>query len=342
MSKKILVTGGAGYIGSHTVVALQQQGYEVVILDNLVNSNEAIIGQIAKITGIRPVFENIDMRDGAKMDKFFEKHSDIAGVIHFAAFKAVGESTQFPLRYYENNLFSLINLMKSMEQAGCNNLVFSSSCTVYGQPDQLPVTENAPVKTPLSPYGNTKQISEEIIEDHVSSSALNAISLRYFNPIGAHESALIGELPIGIPNNLVPFITQAAIGKRDTLKIFGNDYDTPDGTCIRDYIHVMDLAKAHVFAIQRLEKRQNATPSEVFNLGTGNGYSVMEIVNTFEKVTGIKLNYQIAPRRPGDITKVWADTHKANEILGWKTELGLETMLKSAWEWEQNLASGII
>jgi UDP-glucose 4-epimerase len=342
MAKKILVTGGTGYIGSHTVVALQEQGFEVVIIDNLSNSTDKVIDQIEKITGVRPVFERFDMCDSVRLQQFFDKHTDISGVIHFAAYKAVGESVEKPLHYYQNNLFSLVNLLFSMESIGCNNLVFSSSCTVYGQPDELPVTENAPVKQAMSPYGNTKQISEEIITDHVSASNMSAISLRYFNPIGAHESALIGELPIGIPNNLVPFITQTAIGQRESLRVFGDDYNTPDGTCIRDYIHVMDLARAHVVAVERLGKGLNLQPYEVFNLGTGNGFSVMEVIKTFEKVNSVKLNYQITARRPGDVEQVWADTRKANEVLGWKAELGLEPMLQSAWEWEKNLADGII
>jgi UDP-glucose 4-epimerase len=342
MAKKILVTGGTGYIGSHTAVALQERGYNVVIIDNLSNSTEKVISQIEKISGIKPGFEKLDMCDLHMLQNFFARNNDIAGVIHFAAYKAVGESTEIPLQYYKNNLFSLVNLMECMDMIGCTNLVFSSSCTVYGQPDELPVTENAPVKTAMSPYGNTKQISEEIISDHVHASNLKAISLRYFNPIGAHESALIGELPIGIPNNLVPFITQTAIGKRETLRVFGDDYNTPDGTCIRDYIHVMDLARAHVVAVGRLEKGKNFTPYEVFNLGTGNGFSVMDVIKTFEKVNGIKLNYQITPRRPGDVEQVWADTKRANEVLGWKAELGLEPMLKSAWDWEKNIDAGII
>jgi UDP-glucose 4-epimerase len=342
MAKKILVTGGTGYIGSHTAVALQERGYNVVIIDNLSNSTEKVISQIEKISGIKPGFEKLDMCDLSILQNFFARNNDIAGVIHFAAYKAVGESTEIPLQYYKNNLFSLVNLMECMDMIGCMNLVFSSSCTVYGQPDELPVTENAPVKTAMSPYGNTKQISEEIISDHVHASNLKAISLRYFNPIGAHESALIGELPIGIPNNLVPFITQTAIGKRETLRVFGDDYNTPDGTCIRDYIHVMDLARAHVVAVGRLEKGKNSTPYEVFNLGTGNGFSVMDVIKTFEKVNGIKLNYQITPRRPGDVEQVWADTKRANEVLGWKAELGLEPMLKSAWDWEKNIDAGII
>ena len=338
MTKKILVTGGTGYIGSHTVVALQEKGFEVVIIDNLVNSSIKVVDQIGKITGKTPGFTKIDMCDFEALKNYFLKHNDISGVIHFAAYKAVGESAEFPLKYYQNNLVSLINLLRSMEAIQCKNLVFSSSCTIYGQPDELPVTENAPVKKAMSPYGNTKQISEEIIFDHVITSSLDAISLRYFNPIGAHKSALIGELPLGVPNNLVPFITQTAIGKRELLKVFGDDYNTPDGTCIRDYIHVMDLAKAHVVAVERLEQELNKDKYEFFNLGTGNGYSVLDVILTFQKVNNTGVNYEITNRRPGDVEQVWADTTKANEVLGWKAELGLEPMLTSAWKWEKKLA----
>ncbi len=342
MAKKILVTGGTGYIGSHTVVELQNSGYEVCIIDNLSNSTIQILDQIEKISGIRPEFSEFDICDKAKLDQFFSSHHDIEGVIHFAAYKAVGESTEFPLKYYRNNLVSLMNLLEAMNSVQCRNLVFSSSCTVYGQPEELPVSENAPVQKAMSPYGNTKQISEEIITDVVHNGKTEAISLRYFNPIGAHPSALIGELPIGIPNNLVPFITQTAIGKRQQLKVFGDDYNTPDGSCIRDYIHVVDLAKAHVVAIERLLNKKTTHPFEVFNLGTGNGYSVLELVKTFEEVNEVKLNYIITDRRPGDVEQVWADTRKANEVLGWKAELGAEEMLRSAWEWEKNLKKGII
>ncbi len=339
---KILVTGGTGYIGSHTVVELQQSGYEVVIVDNLSNSSEKIVDQITKITGINPRFHKFDLCDRAALQKFWELHTDIEGVIHFAAYKAVGESVQFPLKYYHNNLVSLTNLLEIMEQKSCKKLVFSSSCTVYGQPAELPVSENAPIQKANSPYGNTKQIAEEIIFDHAYVSSLKAIALRYFNPIGSHESALIGELPIGVPNNLVPFITQTAIGKRESLKIWGDDYDTPDGTAIRDYIHVVDLAKAHVVALERMDKTVADEKFEVFNLGTGRGNSVLDVILTFEQANGIKLNYNIAQRREGDVEKVWADTRKANEVLGWKTQLGLETALKSAWAWEKNLAEGIV
>ncbi len=342
MAKKILVTGGTGYIGSHTVVELQNSGYEVCIIDNLSNSTIQILDQIEKITGIRPDFSEFDISDKPALDNFFKTHNDIEGVIHFAAYKAVGESTELPLKYYRNNLVSLMNLLEAMDEYQCRNLVFSSSCTVYGQPEKLPVSENAPIQKAISPYGNTKQISEEIIADVVYKNETKAISLRYFNPIGAHPSALIGELPIGIPNNLVPFITQTAIGKREQLKVFGDDYNTPDGSCIRDYIHVVDLAKAHVIAVERLLNKKTSDPFEVFNLGTGNGYSVLELVKTFEEVNKVKLNYIITDRRPGDVEQVWADTQKANNVLGWKAELGAEEMLLSAWEWEKNLKQGII
>ncbi|MFW5708113.1 MAG: UDP-glucose 4-epimerase GalE [Bacteroidota bacterium] len=334
MSKKILVTGGTGYIGSHTVVELQQSGYEVFIIDNLTNSDESIVGQIEKITGIRPRFTRLDLTDRQATLDYFRQHKDILGVIHFAAYKAVGESTEYPLKYYHNNLGSLTSLLEAMADVDCKNLVFSSSCTVYGQPDELPVTENAPIKKAMSPYGNTKQISEGIIFDQCLTGKLEAISLRYFNPIGAHETALIGELPLGVPNNLVPFITQTAIGKREKLRVFGNDYNTPDGTCIRDYIHVVDLARAHVVAMERLTGGHRQKRYEVFNLGTGNGFSVLDVILTFESANGLKLNYEIAPRRPGDVEKVWAETTRANEVLGWKAQLGLEAMLKSAWKWE--------
>ena len=337
MAMKILVTGGTGYIGSHTVVELQQKGYEVVIIDNLSNSTKEVIYSIEKITGILPEFHEIDMCDETLTKKFFSKNKDISGVIHFAAFKAVGESMEQPLKYYHNNLSSLINLLKCMNEQKINNFVFSSSCTVYGQPDILPVKEDAPFKKAFSPYGHTKQICEEIIDRAARIYGLKAISLRYFNPIGAHESALIGELPIGIPNNLVPFITQTAIGKRDYLRVFGNDYNTTDGTCIRDYIHVVDIAKAHVIAIERMLDNSSKSTYEIFNLGTGNGFTVLEVIQAFEKVSGMKLNYKFVDRRPGDIEKVWADTTYANKELGWKAEKGLEEMVLSAWEWEKKL-----
>ncbi|VAW24524.1 UDP-glucose 4-epimerase [hydrothermal vent metagenome] len=338
MAKKILVTGGTGYIGSHTVVELQMAGYDVAIVDNLSNSNLEVLDNIAKITGIAPEFEKFDLTGLDKTIDFFKRHSGIDAVIHFAASKAVGESVEIPLHYYRNNLVSLINLLECMEKFDVPNIVFSSSCTVYGQPDKLPVTEQTPRKDAESPYGNTKRVNEDILHHTLNANPhLRGIALRYFNPIGAHESALIGELPLGIPNNLVPFITQTAAGLRDGLKVFGNDYNTPDGSAIRDYINVVDLAKAHVVAIERLLKGKNKTNYEVFNLGTGNGYSVLEIVNTFEKVTGIKLNYKIVGRREGDIEKIWADTTYANEELGWKAEKGLEETLLSAWNWEKNI-----
>lgn len=332
---KILVTGGTGYIGSHTVVELQQQGFEVVIVDNLSNSQASVVDAIGRITGKRPSLEVFDLVDRDKTDDFFRRHNDIQGVIHFAAYKAVGESVANPLLYYRNNLVSLMNILESMATYQIENLVFSSSCTVYGQPDELPVSETAPIKKAESPYGNTKQISEEIIQDTLKSTSLKAIALRYFNPIGAHESALIGELPLGIPNNLVPFITQTAIGIRQQLSVFGDDYNTPDGTAIRDYIHVVDLAKAHVVAVKRMIENRMKHHFEVFNLGTGNGYSVLDVIKSFEKVSGRKLNYVIVGRRPGDVEKVWADPSLSNRELGWKALKNLDEMNASAWKWEQ-------
>lgn len=334
---KILVTGGTGYIGSHTVVELQNKDYEVIIVDNLSNSSAEIVDKITLITGIKPDFEKFDLTDAKLTSDFFKRHNDIAGVINFAAFKAIGESVEEPLLYYNNNLISLINILQGMKDNGIQNIVFSSSCTVYGQPDELPVSENAPIKDAESPYGNTKQISEEIIRDTVKANDLHAISLRYFNPIGAHESAIIGELPIGVPNNLVPFITQTAIGIRDYLKVFGDNYPTPDGTAIRDYIHVVDLAKAHIVAIDRMITNEMKINFEVFNLGTGNGYSVLEVIKSFEKVTGLKLNYKIVDRREGDLTEVWANPDYSNKELGWKAEKGIDEMTLSAWKWEQAL-----
>lgn len=331
---KILVTGGTGYIGSHTVVELQKRGYDVIIIDNLSNSYEYVVDRIEQITGKRPEFFNIDLVDTAKTAEFFKQHADLSGIIHFAAYKAVGESMEKPLMYYRNNLVSLINILDGMKDNGIDNLVFSSSCTVYGQPDELPVKETSPLKEAWSPYGNTKQMSEEIIRFAVNSHKLRSISLRYFNPIGAHESALIGELPIGTPNNLVPFITQTGIGKRELLKVFGSDYNTPDGTAIRDYIHVVDLAQAHVVAVDRMIEKKSIHDYEVFNLGTGNGYSVLEVIKSFEKVSNQKLNYEIVGRRPGDIEQVWADTTFANQELGWKAQKGLDEMMSSAWKWE--------
>jgi len=339
---KILVTGGTGYIGSHTVVELQQSGHDVVIIDNLANSSEKIVEQITKITGIKPEFHKMDLCNREELFTFFDNNKNIEGVIHFAAYKAVGESSEFPLKYYYNNLFSLVNLLEAMQKADCTNLVFSSSCTVYGQPEELPVSENAPVQQAMSPYGNTKQISEEIIVDQTKTSSLHAIALRYFNPIGAHKTALIGELPLGVPNNLIPFVTQTAIGKREKLRVFGNDYNTPDGTAVRDYIHVVDLAKAHVVALERMSSKRSESKFEVFNLGTGNGNSVLDVILTFEKVNKVKVNYEIVERRAGDVEQVWANTDKANKVLGWKTELGLDVALKSAWDWEKNLEKGIL
>lgn len=336
MSKKILITGGTGYIGSHTAVELIQQGYEVFIVDNLSNSSISVLDGIEKITGIKPHFVKLDLTDKNATRKYLKDHHDLDAVIHFAALKAVGESVQEPLRYYRNNLESLTNLLKGMIDGDIPSFVFSSSCTVYGQPERLPVKENAPVQVATSPYGNTKQIAEEIIRDTIHSvDNLNAIALRYFNPIGAHASSYIGELPIGIPNNLIPFITQTAAGIREQLKVFGDDYDTPDGTCIRDYINVVDLAKAHVAAVNRLINKNTETSFEVFNLGTGKGLSVLEVIKAFEKATGKKLNYVITDRREGDIEKVWADATKANEVLGWKTEVSIEETMLSAWNWEK-------
>lgn len=337
---KILVTGGTGYIGSHTVVELMEEGMEVVIVDNLSNSDREVLGGISAITGKEPYFEEVDLRDRNGTYAVFEKHPDIDAIIHFAAFKAVGESVEKPLEYYENNLLSLIYLLEAMQKFSVDNMVFSSSCTVYGEPDELPVTEMAPIKKANSPYGNTKQVSEEILQDTIMSvQGKGAISLRYFNPIGAHPSALIGELPLGIPSNLVPFITQTAAGVIDCLHVFGVDYNTPDGSAIRDYINVVDLAKAHVIAIRRLLDHKQKSAFEVFNLGTGEGLSVLEIIHAFEKATGQKLNYKVVGRREGDIEKIFADTSYANRELGWKAEKGIEETLQSAWEWEKNYRS---
>ena len=337
---KILVTGGTGYIGSHTAVELIESGFEVIIVDNLSNSSIEVLDGIQQITGIRPHFEEFDLCNREKVFQLFKNYNNIKAIIHFAAFKAVGESIEKPLEYYHNNLTSLINLMYAMKEFGEPGLVFSSSCTVYGQPDNLPVTESAPIKKALAPYGKTKQIAEEIIEDTLSANKnLKAISLRYFNPIGAHKSALIGELPLGIPQNLVPFVTQTAAGIRSKLRVFGNDYNTPDGSAIRDYINVTDLAKAHVIAVKRLVSGKNKSAYEVFNLGTGTGVSVLEIIKTFEKATGEKVNYEIVGRREGDIEKVWADTTFANNELGWKAASTLEETLASAWKWEKYIRS---
>lgn len=345
MKETILVTGGTGFIGSHATVELIQNGYDVVIVDNLSNSNVSVVDGIEKITGVRPEFEKVDCCDYAAMENVFEKHKGISGIIHFAASKAVGESVQKPLLYYRNNINSLINLLELMPKHGVKGIIFSSSCTVYGQPsaENLPVTEEAPMQKALSPYGNTKQVNEEIIQDYIHSGApIKSIILRYFNPIGSHTSALIGELPNGVPMNLIPFVTQTAIGIRKELKIFGNDYNTPDGTCIRDYIDIMDLAKAHVKAMERILNENGTDPVEVFNIGTGNGLSTLQIVEGFEKATGVKLNWHYAPRREGDIEKVWANPHKANTVLGWKASVDIEDTLRSAWKWQQKLrADGI-
>ena len=337
---KILVTGGLGFIGSHTVVELQNEGFEVIIIDNLSNADEKVLDGIVAITGKKPLFEQFDLRDKSKVEHFFSRHKDIDGVIHFAASKAVGESVEKPLLYYENNLGVLTYMLQALSKKGEANLIFSSSCTVYGQADVMPITEEAPVKIAESPYGNTKQIGEEIISDTCKVTPhLSAIALRYFNPIGAHPSTKIGELPIGVPQNLIPFITQTGIGMREQLSVFGDDYPTPDGTCIRDYIHVVDLAKAHVKALQRLVKGENKENYEVFNLGTGKGSSVLDVIKSFERVSGQKLNYKIVARRQGDVIEAYANTHKANEVLGWKATSSLDQAMKSAWDWEQKIRS---
>ncbi len=335
--KKILVTGGLGFIGSHTVVGLQNEGFDVVVIDDLSNAEAGVVDGIAAITGKKPEFEKIDLRDKAAVREFFKKYTDVSGVIHFAASKAVGESVQNPLLYYENNVSALVYLLQELQKKPQAHFIFSSSCTVYGQADKMPIAEDAPIQTAMSPYGNTKQIGEEIIQDVAKASSINAVLLRYFNPIGAHPSANIGELPLGVPQNLVPFITQTAIGIREQLSVYGDDYNTADGTCVRDYIHVVDIAKAHVMALKRLINKANAEKVEVFNLGTGKGSSVLEVVHAFEKATGQKLNYKIVPKRPGDVTEAYADTTKANNILGWKAELTLEDALSSAWKWEQKV-----
>ncbi|HPR31453.1 MAG TPA: UDP-glucose 4-epimerase GalE [Prolixibacteraceae bacterium] len=338
MTKKILVTGGTGYIGSHTVVELIESGYETLIVDDLSNSSIDVLDSIQKITGKKPAFEKFDLTGTQNVRSYFENNPGIEAIIHFAAKKAVGESVEKPLLYYRNNLVSLMNILDAMKEFQIPNLVFSSSSTVYGEPDELPVTESSPVKEAASPYGNTKRISEEIIRDTLrNETAMKAICLRYFNPIGAHPSALIGELPLGVPANLVPYITQTAAGVREKLTINGNDYSTPDGTCIRDYINVVDLAKAHVVAIDRMSGNKGKNRYEVFNIGTGRGLSVMEIVNTFEKVNNLKLNYVIGPRRPGDVEAVYADPSYANQGLGWKAEKTTEETLRSAWLWEKNI-----
>ena len=334
---KIVVTGGLGFIGSHTVVELQNIGFDVVVVDNLSNSSLDVLDGIERITGKKPVFENIDLRDKTSVQHFFKKQDDINGVIHFAASKAVGESVENPLLYYENNLNPLIYILQELQHLANANFIFSSSCTVYGQAEIMPITEDASVQAAMSPYGNTKQIGEEIISDATKATHLKAILLRYFNPIGAHPTAEIGELPIGVPQNLVPFITQTGIGIRSELSVYGNDYPTPDGTAVRDYIHVVDLAKAHVVALQRLLNGQNETKVETFNLGTGTGSSVLEVIHAFEKVSGQKLPYKIVARREGDITSAYANTDKANHVLGWKAQSTLEEAMESAWKWEQKI-----
>lgn len=335
---KILVTGGLGFIGSHTVVELQEQGFEVVIVDDCSNSSEKVLEGIVAITGQRPIFEKMDLREKSKVHGLFKKHPQIEGVIHFAASKAVGESVTDPLLYYENNIASLVYLLQELTKKNRSSFIFSSSCTVYGQADKMPITEDAPVKPAESPYGNTKQVGEEIISDTCKvTPGLNAIALRYFNPMGAHPTAKIGELPIGIPQNLVPFITQTAMGIREVLSVFGDDYPTPDGTCIRDYIHVVDLAKAHVVALKRLLEAGNTENYEVYNVGTGKGSSVLEAIQSFERISGIKLNYKVVDRRPGDIVSAYADTTKANKVLGWKAQFTLDQAMKSAWDWERKI-----
>ncbi len=338
MKKKVVVTGGTGYIGSHTAVELMNEDYDVILIDNLYNSEAVVAGWIGRITGKKPKLEVFDLCKRKKVRDFFRKNRDISAIIHFAAYKAVGESVNKPLEYYRNNLVSLINLLDAMKEYSIPSMVFSSSCTVYGQPEKLPVSEDAPTKPAMSPYGNTKQIGEEILADTISACKdLKAISLRYFNPVGAHPSALIGELPQGVPENLVPFITQTAYGLRDELNVFGNDYNTPDGSCIRDYLHVVDLAKAHVAAVKRLIEGKNKKIFEVFNLGTGTGVSVLEAIKSFERVTGVKLKYRITGRRAGDIEKIWADPSFANRELGWKTVNSLDDAMKTAWEWEKKI-----
>lgn len=333
--KRILVTGGLGFIGSHTVVELQNEGFEVVIIDNLSNSKIEVLDKIAEITSFKPDFHHLDIRNKQEVHNFFNNNT-IDGIIHFAAFKAVGESVENPLDYYENNIGSLVYLLQEMRDRNIDNFIFSSSCTVYGQADELPITENAPTKPAESPYGNTKQIGEEIIKETCSAHNINAIALRYFNPIGAHDSIKIGELPLGVPQNLIPFVTQTAAGIREQLSVFGDDYPTPDGTAIRDYIHVVDLAKAHIAALQRLLDKKNKNNFEFFNVGTGKGSSVLDIINSFEKVTKQKLNYKIVDRRVGDITAAYADTNIANKELHWKTEKSLDDALLSAWKWQES------
>ena len=337
--KKILVTGGTGYIGSHTVIELINLGYEVLVIDNLSNSKAEVIDIIESITAVRPHFEKIEMCDKAALANYFSKHSNIDAVIHFAGMLQVAESVENPLKYYHNNMFSTINLLECMVAYKIKNIVFSSSCTVYGNPTQLPVTETAPVQKAMSPYGNTKQMGEEILENVAKANDINVITLRYFNPIGAHESAKIGEIQHGVPHHLIPYITETAAGIRKQLNVFGGDYQTHDGTCVRDYIHVVDLAKAHIAAISRLLSQSNEAKLEVYNIGTGLGYSVLDIISAFEKATNIKINYQIVDRRPGDVEAVYADTRLAENKLNWKAVLSIEDMMRSAWNWEQALAA---
>ena len=336
---KILVTGGLGFIGSHTVVELQNEGFEVIVVDNLSNTSLSVLDGIQNITGSVPAFEQLDLRDKQTVNDFFKRHADIEGVIHFAASKAVGESVGNPLLYYENNINVLVYILQELEKKSTANLIFSSSCTVYGQAETMPITEDSSVQTAMSPYGNTKQIGEEIITDAAKATNINAILLRYFNPIGAHPSAEIGELPLGVPQNLVPFITQTGMGLRNELSVYGDDYPTPDGTAVRDYIHVVDLAKAHVIAMQRLLNKKNLNQVETFNLGTGTGSSVLEVIHAFEKVSGQKLPYKIVARREGDITEAYANTDKANTVLGWRAQSTLEEAMASAWKWEQKIRS---
>jgi UDP-glucose 4-epimerase len=337
--KKILVTGGTGYIGSHTVIELINLGYEVLVIDNLSNSKAEVIDIIESITTVRPYFEKIEMCDKTALANFFSKHADIDAVIHFAGMLQVAESVENPLKYYHNNMFSTINLLECMVAYKIKNIVFSSSCTVYGNPTQLPVTETAPVQKAMSPYGNTKQMGEEVLENVAKANDINVITLRYFNPIGAHDSARIGEIQHGVPHHLIPYITETAVGKRKQLNVFGGDYQTHDGTCVRDYIHVVDLAKAHIAAISRLITQKNEAKLEVFNIGTGLGYSVLDIIGAFEKATGLKINFQIVDRRPGDVEAVYADTSLAEQKLNWKASLSIEDMMRSAWNWEQALAA---
>ncbi|MCD0472844.1 UDP-glucose 4-epimerase GalE [Flavobacterium sp. EDS] len=338
---KVLVTGGLGFIGSHTVVELQNEGFEVVIIDNLSNSSEDVLKGIVAITGKTPLFEKLDLREKTAVQNFFKKYNDVTGVIHFAASKAVGESVENPLLYYENNISSLVYLLQELQQKPEASFIFSSSCTVYGQAENMPITEDAPVQQPMSPYGNTKKIGEEIIRDTAKATNINAILLRYFNPVGAHPSTEIGELPIGVPQNLVPFITQTGIGLRKELSVYGDDYPTADGTCVRDYIHVVDLAKAHVVALQRLLNKKNLEKVETFNLGTGKGSSVLEVITSFEKVSDKKLPYKIVARREGDITEAYANTTKANDVLGWKAQSTLDEAMKSAWKWEEKIRNKV-